>query len=174
MREAISIIFRKPLLFSGTIEENIRLGNEKASFEEVVEAARIAQIHDFIMSLPEGYKTRIGQRGITPSGGQKQRLTLARALVKRPAILLLDSCTSAVDATTEQRIFEGLMQWQNPCTKFIVTQRILAVTQVHRILVLDRGKLVAFGKHEELLETSPLYREMYRLQAGKGEKKIHV
>lgn len=174
LREAISIVFQEPLLFSGTIEENIRLGNEKASFEEVVAAAQIAQIHDFIASLPEGYKTRIGQRGVTLSGGQKQRLALARAIVKKPAILLLDSCTSAVDATTEQRILEGLMRWQHPCTKFIVTQRILTATQAHRILVLDRGELVAFGKHEELLVTSPLYREMYRLQVGKGERRIHV
>ncbi|WP_427365354.1 ABC transporter ATP-binding protein [Candidatus Caldatribacterium saccharofermentans] len=169
LRSAISAVFQEPLLFSGTIEDNIRLGNEGASFEEVVEAAKIAQIHDFIISLPEGYRTPVGLRGVTLSGGQKQRLTLARALLRKPVILLLDNCTSAVDAATEKRIFEGLMRWRFPCTKFIVTQRITAVTQADRILVLDRGRLVASGKHEELLEISPLYREMYELQAGREE-----
>jgi len=169
LRSAISAVFQEPLLFSGTIEDNIRLGNEGASFEEVVEAAKIAQIHDFIISLPEGYRTPVGLRGVTLSGGQKQRLTLARALLRKPVILLLDNCTSAVDAATEKRIFEELMRWRFPCTKFIVTQRITAVTQADRILVLDRGRLVASGKHEELLEISPLYREMYELQAGREE-----
>ncbi|WP_438316812.1 ABC transporter ATP-binding protein [Candidatus Caldatribacterium sp. SIUC1] len=169
LRSAISAVFQEPLLFSGTIEDNIRLGNEGASFEEVVEVAKIAQIHDFILSLPEGYRTPVGLRGVTLSGGQKQRLTLARALLRKPVILLLDNCTSAVDAATEKRIFEGLMRWRFPCTKFIVTQRIPAVTQADRILVLDQGRLVASGKHEELLEISPLYREMYELQAGREE-----
>lgn len=162
LRESIGIVFQEPFLFSGTIEENIRLGNEGASFAEVVEAARIAQIHEFIMSLPEGYRTRIGSRGVTLSGGQKQRLTLARAIVRKPAILLLDNCTSAVDAATERRILEELGKL--PCTKCIVTQRIATAVRADRILVLDRGKLVAFGRHEELLATCSLYRAMYSSQ----------
>ncbi len=173
LRKAISMVFQEPFLFSGTIEENIRLGNEDASFEDVVEVAKIAQIHDFILSLPEGYATRVGQRGVTFSGGQKQRLALARALLKKSPILLLDNCTSAVDATTEERIFKSLMSWKVPCTKFIITQRISAITGANRILVLDRGKLVASGTHEELLATSPLYREMYCLQ-GRKEREICV
>lgn len=170
LRNAIGIVFQEPFLFSGTIEENIRLGNESAPFEAVVEAAQIAQIHDFIMSLPQGYRTPIGSRGVTLSGGQKQRLALARALLKKPVILLLDTCTSAVDATTERRILEGLARWKFPCTKFIVTQRISTVTKADVILVLDRGRLVASGKHEELLEASSLYREMYHLEKGRRGK----
>lgn len=173
LRKAASIVFQEPLLFSGTIEENIRLGNENAPFEDVVEAAQIAQIHDFILSLPEGYATRIGQRGVALSGGQKQRLAIARTLLKKSPILLLDNCTSAVDAATERRILEGLMRWKVPCTKCIVTQRIPSITKADRILVLDQGRLVASGKHEELLVSSPLYREMYYLQAEK-EEKVHV
>lgn len=171
LRNSIGIVFQEPFLFSGTIEENIRLGNEEASFAEVVEAARIAQIHEFIMSLPEGYKTRIGSRGVTLSGGQKQRLTLARALVRKPAILLLDNCTSAVDAATERRILEELGKL--PCTKCVVTQRIATAAKADRILVLDRGKLVAFGKHEELLATCSLYRAMYSSQLERVGK-THV
>ncbi|MCS7241204.1 MAG: ABC transporter ATP-binding protein/permease [Candidatus Caldatribacterium sp.] len=171
LREAIGFVFQEPFLFSGTIEENIRFGKEDASLGEVMEAARIAQIHEFIMSLPEGYSTPIGARGVTLSGGQKQRLTLARAILRKPTILLLDNCTSAVDAVTEQRILEELRKLR--CTKFIVTQRITTVTKADHILLLDKGRLAAFGTHEELLAASPLYREMCSFQVERVEK-IHA
>jgi ATP-binding cassette subfamily B protein len=129
-----------------------------------MEAAKIAQAHDFIMSFPEGYDTPLGQRGVNLSGGQKQRIAIARAIVKNPAILILDDSTSAVDLVTEQLILEGLKRRSKKCTTFLITQRIYTVMNADRILVLDRGELVAQGTHQELLSTCSIYREMYELQ----------
>ncbi len=164
LRAAIGMVFQESVLFSGTIRENICWGNASASFEEVIEAAQVAQAHDFIMSFSEGYDTVIGQRGVNLSGGQKQRIALARALVKNPVILILDDSTSAVDLATEKRILEGLKNRPKKCTTFVIAQRISTIMSADKILVLDRGRLIAQGTHQELLDTCPLYREICRLQ----------
>jgi len=166
LRSAIAIVFQETTLFSGTIEENIRWGNETAKEEDIWEVAKIAQIHNFILSLPEGYKTSIGQGGVNLSGGQKQRIAIARALAKNPVILLLDDCTSAVDLVTERWILEGLKKWQKRCTTFVVAQRLSAIRNADKILVLEEGRLVALGRHDELLQTSSVYRDIYRSQMG--------
>ncbi|MGQ9623523.1 MAG: ABC transporter ATP-binding protein [Candidatus Caldatribacteriaceae bacterium] len=166
LRSAIAIVFQETILFSGTIEENIRWGNETAEEEDIRGAAKIAQIHDFILSLPEGYKTSIGQGGVNLSGGQKQRIAIARALAKNPVILLLDDCTSAVDLATERRILEGLKKWRKRCTTFFVAQRLSAIRNADKILVLEGGRIVALGRHDELLQTSSVYRDIYRSQMG--------
>jgi ATP-binding cassette subfamily B protein len=164
LRAAIGMALQEPVLFSGTIRENICWGRPDASFEEIMEAAKIAQAHDFIMSFPKGYDTPLGQRGVNLSGGQKQRIAIARAIVKNPAILILDDGTSAVDLVTEQLILEGLKKRSKKCATFLITQRIYTVMSADRILVLDRGELVAQGTHQELLNTCSIYREMYELQ----------
>lgn len=166
LRSAIAIVFQETILFSGTIEENIRWGNEVAEEKDIWEVAKIAQIHDFITSLPEGYKTPIGQGGVNLSGGQKQRIAIARALAKNPLILLLDDCTSAVDLATEHRILEGLKKWQKRCTTFVVTQRLSTIRNADKILVLEEGRLAASGRHDELLQTSSVYRDIYHSQMG--------
>jgi len=165
LRSAISMVPQETILFSGSIKENILWGNESASDEEVIEAARIAQAHDFIMSFPDGYDTIIGQRGVDLSGGQKQRIAIARAIIKKPAILILDDCTSAVDLATEQRILKGLKGIKR-CTTFIIAQRISTIMNADKILVLDDGELIAQGTHTELLQSCPLYQEIYRSQMG--------
>ncbi len=165
LRSAISMVPQETILFSGSIKENILWGNESASDEEVIEAARIAQAHNFIMSFPNGYDTIIGQRGVDLSGGQKQRIAIARAIIKKPAILILDDCTSAVDLATEQRILKGLKGIKR-CTTFIIAQRISTIMNADKILVLDDGELIAQGTHTELLQSCPLYQEIYRSQMG--------
>jgi len=165
LRSAISMVPQETILFSGSIKENILWGNESASDEEVIEAARIAQAHNFIMSFPDGYDTIIGQRGVDLSGGQKQRIAIARAIIKKPAILILDDCTSAVDLATEQRILKGLKGIKR-CTTFIIAQRISTIMNADKILVLDDGELIAQGTHTELLQSCPLYQEIYRSQMG--------
>jgi len=165
LRSAIGMVPQEPLLFSGTIEDNIRWGNDAASEEEVVEAARVAQIHDFILTLPCGYHTLIGQRGVDLSGGQKQRIALARALVRKPTILILDDSTSAVDVATEQRILREMRRVYRG-TIFMIAQRVSTVMNADKILILDAGELVAQGSHPELLESCAIYQEMYKLQVG--------
>ncbi|MGC8971574.1 MAG: ABC transporter ATP-binding protein [bacterium] len=165
LRSAISAVPQETILFSGTIKENILWGNESATDEEIIEAAKIAQAHDFIMSFSEGYDTVIGQRGVDLSGGQKQRIAIARAIIKKPTILILDDCTSAVDLATEQRILKGLRGLKR-CTTFIIAQRISTIMNADKILVLDDGELIAQGKHEELLQSCPLYQEIYKSQIG--------
>jgi ATP-binding cassette subfamily B protein len=166
LRSAIGIVLQESILFSGTIKDNICWGKEDATDEEVIEAAKIAQAHDFIMSFPDGYNTIIGQRGVNLSGGQKQRLAIARAIIKGPTILILDDSTSAVDLATEQRILRGLKQMMRQCTTFIIAQRISTVMNADKILVLDSGRIVAQGTHSELLESSPIYQDIYRSQLG--------
>ena len=165
LRSAISIVLQETILFSGTIKENILWGNEFATDEEVIEIAKIAQAHDFIMSFPDGYDTQIGQRGVDLSGGQKQRIAIARALIKKPVILILDDCTSAVDLATERRILRGLKSISR-CTTFIIAQRISTVMNADKILVLDDGRLIAQGTHSELLVTCPIYQDIYKSQIG--------
>ncbi len=165
LRSSISVVPQETILFSGTIKDNILWGNESATEEEIIESAKIAQAHDFIMSFPDGYDTVIGQRGIDLSGGQKQRIAIARAIIKKPVILILDDCTSAVDLATEQRILNGLKGLKK-CTTFIIAQRISTVMNADKILVLDNGELIAQGTHLELLQSCPLYQEIYKSQMG--------
>ena len=168
LRRRIGIALQETVLFSGTIRDNIRYGRPEASEDEVVAAARAAQAHDFIMSFPQGYDTMLGQRGVNLSGGQKQRIAIARALLVRPAVLILDDSTSAVDLETEARIRAALQELMRGRTCFVIVQRISTVLNADKILVLDGGQLVAQGRHGELVESSPVYREIYESQLGNG------
>ena len=134
----------------------------------MVEAAKTAQAHDFITAFPEGYDTMVGQRGVNLSGGQKQRIAIARALMVKPKILILDDSTSAVDVETETKIENALESLMNDTTSFIIAQRISTVLKADKILVLDNGRIAAEGRHEELMDASPLYQEIYESQLGDG------
>jgi ATP-binding cassette subfamily B multidrug efflux pump len=167
LREKIAIVPQKNVLFSGSVAENIRWGKEDATLEELVHAATIAGAHDFISASPEGYETRIGQGGVNFSGGQKQRLSIARALVKNPEILILDDSTSAVDVATEARIKEGLKKYTKGLTCLLIAQRITSIMDADKIVVMDQGEIVGIGKHEELLTGCKVYQEIYQSQVGK-------
>lgn len=164
LRHRIGFVPQENILFTGTVRDNIAWGKEDASMEEIVEAARRAQIHDTIMGFPQQYDTMLGQRGVNLSGGQKQRLSIARALVKRPDLLLLDDCTSALDLKTEANLLRALKDLD--CTTLIVTQKISTAAKADRIVLLDDGRLLACGTHEELLQTSDLYRRICASQLG--------
>ncbi len=159
LRSHIGIVFQETTLFSGTIRENIAYAKANATLEEVIEVAKTAQIHDFVVTLPEGYDTIVGERGVGLSGGQKQRIAIARTLLTDYSILILDDSTSAVDAKTAAQIQEELdnLMRQRTCTSFVIAQRISTVKRADRILLVDKGRLVAQGTHEELMKTSPLY-----------------
>ena len=168
LRKHIGISLQEAVLFSGTIKDNIRYGRPNATEEEVIEAAKAAQAHEFITGFPQGYDTTVGQRGVTLSGGQKQRLAIARALLVKPAILILDDSTSAVDVETETKIEEALEELIADTTSFIIAQRISTVLNADKILILDDGRIVAEGNHTQLMDTSPIYREIYDSQLGDG------
>ncbi|MFZ3577957.1 ABC transporter ATP-binding protein [Virgibacillus sp. DJP39] len=165
LRRAIGYVPQSPLLFSGSVFDNIAWGKEKATREEVIQAARDAQIHETIMELPNGYDTKIGQKGVNLSGGQKQRLSIARALIRRPKILMLDDCTSALDLETESRLLDAIRQ--DKCTTLMITQKITTAMDADRILLMDRGQILVSGTHEELLKDSNLYRKIVESQFGK-------
>jgi len=164
----IAMVPQESILFSGTIRENICYGKPEAGEAEAVAAAKAAQAHGFILGLPRGYESRVEERGVNLSGGQRQRLAIARALLLRPRILILDDATSAVDVETEARIHEGIAALLGGSTCFIVAQRISTVLGADKILVLDEGRIVAEGRHAELLGSSPIYREIYDSQLGGG------
>jgi len=168
LRANIGIALQEPILFSGTIRDNIKYGKSDASDDEVVEAAKVAQAHDFIMGFPKGYDSEVGQRGVGLSGGQKQRISIARAILVKPKILILDDSTSSVDVETEALIQEALDNVMKGRTSFIIAQRISSVLKADKILVLDTGKIVAEGHHEELIKSSSIYREIYDSQLGGG------
>ena len=168
LRNAVAFVLQKNLIFSGTIAENLRWGNESATDEELREACRLAQADDFIMSFQDGYDTHIEQGGTNVSGGQKQRLCIARALLKKPKILILDDSTSAVDTRTDALIRAGLKKYIPETTKIIIAQRISSVSDADLILVMDNGKISAAGTHEQLLENSEIYREVYEQQTNGG------
>jgi ATP-binding cassette subfamily B protein len=165
----IGIVPQDSLLFSGTVRDNIRYGDPGAGDEAVAAAARAAQAHDFILALPQGYDTQVEPRGANFSGGQKQRLAIARALLTRPRILILDDSTSSVDVETETRLQDALEAQPVRRTSLIVAQRISTVLKADKIVVLDRGRIVAQGTHHELMRTSPVYREIYESQLGDGK-----
>ncbi|MDK2991018.1 MAG: ATP-binding cassette, subfamily multidrug efflux pump [Clostridiales bacterium] len=168
LRSSIGIVPQDTILFSGSIKDNIRWGKKNATDEEIIEAAKIAQAHDFITSFPDGYETQLGQRGVNLSGGQKQRIAIARAIIKKPRILILDDSTSAVDMVTEQRIQQGLKQFIKECTTFIIAQRISSVMDADKILILSDGRIAAQGTHYELLKYSSIYQDIYNSQLGEG------
>jgi ATP-binding cassette subfamily B protein len=168
LRAQIGVALQEAVLFSGTVRDNIRYGRPDASEEEVVAAAQAAQAHDFITALPEGYDSAIGQRGVNLSGGQKQRLAIARALLVRPRVLILDDSTSAVDVATEARIEAALEQLMAGSTTFVIAQRISTVLNADKIVVLDKGRIAAEGTHAELMASSPIYQEIYESQLGNG------
>jgi ATP-binding cassette subfamily B multidrug efflux pump len=155
-------------LFSGTVRDNIRYGKPDATDEAVIRAARAAQAEDFILRLPGGYDSRVEQRGQNFSGGQRQRLAIARALLLEPKILILDDSTSAVDVETETRIQQALAAEHPNQTRIVVAQRISTVLRADHILVIDEGRLVAQGRHAQLMSLSPVYREIYASQLGSG------
>lgn len=169
LRDAVAVVLQKNVLFSGTIKENLRWGNPNASEEEIKEACMLAQADEFISQFPKGYDTYIEQGGSNVSGGQKQRLCIARALLKKPKILILDDSTSAVDTKTDAFIRQGFKRYLPKTTKIIIAQRTSSVEDANRILVMDKGRLQAVGTHHELLESNEIYREVYTSQNKAGE-----
>ena len=170
LRNAVAVVLQKNLLFSGTIKENLRWGNENASDEEIVQACKLAQADEFVRSFPDGYDSRIEQGGTNVSGGQKQRLCIARALLKKPKILILDDSTSDVDTRTDALIREGFRAYIPETTKIIIAQRIASVQDADMIVVLDNGRISAVGKHQQLLASNSIYREVYEQQTRGGEE----
>lgn len=167
LREAVSVVLQKNVLFSGSIIENLRWGSEEASEEEIRKVAAMAEADGFVSSFNEGYETDLGQGGVNVSGGQKQRLCIARAMLKKPKILILDDSTSAVDTATEASIRKNLKEYCPETTKIIIAQRITSVIEADKILVLDDGKIVGEGTHNELMENCEAYREIYSSQMDK-------
>ena len=168
LREMIGVVLQKNVLFSGTIEENIRWGKKDATHEEIVAACKAAQADSFINEQPDGYNTYLAQGGLNLSGGQKQRLCIARAMIKKPKILILDDSTSAVDTATDAKIRKAFLTEIPETTKLIIAQRISSVQDADRIIVMENGKVNGFGSHEELLKTNEIYREVYESQTGGG------
>ena len=164
LRESVSMVLQKNMLFSGTIRDNLRWGDPNASDAEIEEACRLACAHDFIMSFPKGYDTDLGQGGVNVSGGQKQRLCIARALLKKPKVLILDDSTSAVDSKTDESIRRAFRESLKGTTKLIIAQRISSIQDADRIIVLDKGTVSDIGTHEELMKRSEIYQEVYRSQ----------
>ncbi|MEG2158299.1 MAG: ABC transporter ATP-binding protein, partial [Clostridia bacterium] len=164
LRDGVSMVLQKNVLFSGTIADNIRWGDEHATDEEVEEVCRIAQAHDFVTSFPNGYQTDLGQGGVNVSGGQKQRLCIARALLKKPKILILDDSTSAVDTATDSKIRAKLREYSKDMTVIIIAQRIASIEDADKIVVLKDGKIDAIGNHKELIKTNEIYREVFNSQ----------
>jgi subfamily B ATP-binding cassette protein MsbA len=164
LRSSLSLVSQEPVLFAGTFEDNLRIGNPEATRAQIEDCARKAYIHDFIMSLPDGYKTQSGQRGLNLSGGQKQRIALARAFLKQSPILIMDEATSALDSESEENIQKALANLFNDVTALIIAHRFSSIRFVDRILVLNKGRLIANGTHDELFETCELYRKLYNNQ----------
>ena len=166
LRNQVAVVLQKNVLFSGTILENLRWGNKEATLAECQEACRLACADEFISKMPDGYETKLEQGGTNVSGGQRQRLCIARALLKKPRVLILDDSTSAVDTTTDAKIRKGFREFIPETTKLIIAQRISSVMDADRILVLDQGRVSGFGTHEELLAGNEIYRDVYESQQG--------
>lgn len=170
LRRNVGIVLQETILFSGSIRDNIRYGRSDAGDDAVIAAAEIAQAHAFIRNLPRGYDTALGRRGVNLSGGQKQRIAIARALLARPVVLILDDCASAVDIETEAEIMAAIEKEMRGCTRFIIAQRIGAVMHADKIIVLDEGRIAAEGPHGELMNSSPVYRDFFESQFGSGRQ----
>ena len=168
LRDAVAVVLQKNVLFSGTILDNLRWGNENASEEECIRVAKLACADEFIERFPDKYNTWIEQGGSNVSGGQKQRLTIARALLRKPKVLILDDSTSAVDTATDAKIRKAFREEIPGTTKIIIAQRISSVQDADRILVLDNGQINGLGTHEELLKNNAIYQEVYNSQTQGG------
>ena len=169
LRDSVAMVLQKNQLFSGTIKDNLRWGNENATDEEMIEACKLSAAHEFIMSFPDGYDTYIEQGGTNVSGGQKQRLCIARALLKKPKILILDDSTSAVDTKTDALIRDGFKKFIPETTKIIIAQRIASVQDADMIIVMENGTVSSVGNHSELMKNSEIYREVYTQQTNGGD-----
>lgn len=174
LRDSVAMVLQKNVLFSGTIRQNLLWGNKDATDEEIEHAAKAAQAHDFIVSFPDGYETELGQGGVNVSGGQKQRLCIARALLKKPKIMIMDDSTSAVDTATDAAIRAGLKKEFGDTTVLIIAQRIASVEDADRIIVMNDGKIDAVGTHEELLATNEIYRDVYNSQKKGSDEEVSV
>ena len=172
LRDAVSMVLQKNVLFSGSIAENLRWGNPDATQEELEEACKIADAHEFVLARPDGYNQDLGQGGVNVSGGQKQRLCIARALLKNPKILILDDSTSAVDTATDAKIREGLRKSKPDVTKIIIAQRVSSVSDCDKIIILDNGEINDIGTHEELLERNEIYKDIYSSQQKGSEAEL--
>lgn len=170
LRNNVAMVLQKNVLFSGTIRDNLRWGDENASDEEIIEACKSACADDFVQSFPDGYNTDMGQGGVNVSGGQKQRLCIARALLKKPKIIILDDSTSAVDTATDSSIRKAFREKLSDTTTFIIAQRISSVKDADRIIVMDNGKINGIGTHDELLKNNSIYREVYESQQKGAEE----
>ena len=168
LRDAVSVVLQKNVLFSGSILDNLRWGNEEATEEECIRACKLACADEFINRMEEGYHTHIEQGGSNVSGGQKQRLCIARALLKKPKILILDDSTSAVDTATDAKIRRAFREEIPGTTKFIIAQRVSSIMDADRILVMENGRIDGFDTHENLLRTNEIYREVYETQTKNG------
>ena len=168
LRDNVAMVLQKNVLFSGTIKENLKWGNENATDEEIIEAAKLAQAHEFVQSFADGYDTYIEQGGSNVSGGQRQRLSIARALLKSPKILILDDSTSAVDTKTDKLIRDGFKKYIPNTTKIIIAQRVASVMDADKIIVMNDGKIDAMGNHDQLMEASNIYKEVYESQNKGG------
>ena len=164
LRREVAVVLQKNVLFSGTIKENLRWGDENATDEDIVRVCKLAQADEFVSSFPDGYDTYIEQGGTNVSGGQKQRLCIARALLRKPKVLILDDSTSAVDTKTDALIRRAFAEEIPDTTKIIIAQRVASVENADKIIVLDGGKIIACGNHKQLLESSEIYREIYEAQ----------
>jgi ABC-type multidrug transport system fused ATPase/permease subunit len=164
LRSQLGFVMQDTILFATTIRENITFGRPEATEAEIIQAARDAQAHDFIMAMPEGYDTPVGERGVTLSGGQKQRLAIARALITDPRILILDDATASVDTNTERLIQKALDRLMEGRTTFVIAHRLSTVQRADQIILLEDGEISALGTHESLLNSSSLYRQVYELQ----------
>jgi ATP-binding cassette subfamily B protein len=171
LRRTIGLVSQETYLFNKSIAENIAYGKEDAKEEEIVEAAKIAELHDFITTLPKGYDSLVGERGTRLSGGQKQRLSIARALIVKPKILIFDDSTSSVDVETEFKIQEALTKIMKDTTTIIITQRISTIRNADLILILDRGRVVGLGNHEELIKSNVLYKQIFETLFQKQKSK---
>jgi len=164
LRQNIGIVLQHPFLFNFSIKENISFGRPNASMKEITAAAKSAEIHDFIMSLPQKYETKVGERGVKLSGGQKQRISIARTILMDPPLLILDEPTSSVDAETDEKILKAIDSLTKDRTVFMIAHRLWSLKRADKILVINDGQLEQFGNHEELLEQPGLYKQIYTMQ----------